>query len=181
MVFFSSRVGRQEKTFQWYHSVPKLFIAFLSTSPAPVSAQFQGSIHWKFNKLIVTSLQDYKGFVKVKKLLIDFNGQLMVIGYENQLQRKNEIKPTLAMASKQWPPDTSITMNGKSRLLSAILGVSACASMWWMGITSFQCFRLRYCANWLPVLEDEAESERSKYDNLTQFWPLKRLLDSVSI
>ena len=48
------------------------------------------------------------------------------------------------MASKQWPPDTSITMKGKLIEVSTILGVSAWASMWWMGITGFQNLRLKY-------------------------------------
>jgi len=59
---------------------------------------------------------------------------------------------TLATASKQWPPETRSTMNGKS-ILWTILGVRAWASMWWIGIRGFQNFLLRYFANWVPTLK----------------------------
>jgi len=58
---------------------------------------------------------------------------------------------TWAMASKQCPPETRRTRNGNSTW-STIRAVSACASMWWIGIRGLFNFRLRYWAYWDPIL-----------------------------
>lgn len=67
--------------------------------------------------------------------------------------KKRKCWLTLATAKRQCPPETRSTMKGKLMLLLTILGVSAWASMWWIGIRGFQNFRLRYWANWVPMLK----------------------------